>query len=305
MATSRTLLVAAATTRRLPVKPRCVCATIPSIDVLPTNNPAGRARCRLWPVGLGLGLASLLVMPASAWGSSGHNPTPTTARRTSSATTTSTSTATKRTTRPVSGVSGPETVLSPIGLNVRGGPSKSAKVIATAAQGAVFQLLAHTDKEGGWYEVHGPTVTGWISADPVYSAPGRFGYYTSSAFNVLFPAGWTATGTPKTGVVFRPPAPPEKIVITASTSLDELPTVSQGAGVSERSSQQVVACGVTAHLYTYNTSSPDKYYADVALSLGTGHAIGLNATLSSLSQMPTVLDFVNSISFRLPICLGK
>jgi hypothetical protein len=58
-----------------------------------------------------------------------------------------------------------------------------------AAQGTVFQLLGHTNRDGGWDKVRGPTVTGWISADLGYAAPGRFGYYTSSAFNVLFPAG--------------------------------------------------------------------------------------------------------------------
>jgi Bacterial SH3 domain len=290
----------------------------PGIDVLPTKEQAGRTKSRSWPIALGLALAGLLL--ASGCGSSGHDATATTAqtttaratvsrvawaRRRKSVPTTKRSTTTT-TTRPASAVGGPDTVLSPIGLNVRAGPSKSAKVIATAAQGTVFQLLGHTDKDGGWDKVRGSTVTGWISSDLGYAAPGRFGYYSSSAFNVLFPAGWTSAGKPEAGVVFRAPAPSSvEVVVTTSSSVATLPTVSQGAGISENSSEQVVACGVTSHLYSYSTSSPDKYYADALFSLAAGHALGLKATLTSMSQMRTVLDFVNSISFPLPICVGK
>ena len=196
-------------------------------------------------------------------------------------------------------------MLSPIGLNIRAGPSKSAKVIGTAAQGTVLQLLAHTPQAGGWYKIHGATLTGWISANPSFSAAGRFGSYTSSAFNVLFPAGWVAAGTPRSGVTFKPPSTPEKVVVTAAPSVAVLPSVSQGAGVSENNSQQVVACGVTAYLYSFTTSTPGKYLADVKLSLDAHHALGLMATLTSLSQMATVLDFVNSVSFPLPVCVGR
>jgi uncharacterized protein YgiM (DUF1202 family) len=253
-----------------------------------------------------MGLTGVVVLLAGAPGLAGHDARTTRAPRlAASAPKTGTSRATAPTTRPVSHVTGPVTVLSPIGLNVRAGPSRSAKVIGTAAQGVVLQLLAHTNQDGGWYKVRGATVTGWISADPGYSAPGHFGYYASSAFSVLFPAGWTTSGKPKTGVVFRPHAPPEEVVVTTATSVNDLPTVSQGAGLSEHSSQQVDACGVTADLYSYSTSSPDKFYADIALAIGSGHALGLKATLTSLSQMRTVLDFVNSISFPLPICVGK
>jgi hypothetical protein len=204
----------------------------------------------------------------------------------------------------VSHVSGPQTVLSPIGLNVRAGPSKSAKVIGSADQGTVFQLLGHTNRAGGWYKVRGSTLTGWISADTGYSAPGRFGYYSSDAFSVLFPVGWTYAGTPKSGVVFRAPTPSEDVAITAASSVAKLPLVNQGAGISQENSQQVVACGVTSNLDTYSTSSPDKYYAELALPVGAGHALGVKATLRSLSEMRTVRDFVNSISFPEPICVG-
>ena len=245
-----------------------------------------------------------LALAAGGCSLSGKSATPTTVRPTTSAPTTTVPKPTTTTTRPVAAVSGPQTILSPIGLNVRAGPSKSAKVIATAAQGTVFQLLAHTNRSGGWYKVRGSTVTGWMSADTGYSAPGRFGTYSGGAFSVLFPVGWTSSGTPKTGVVFRPPSSPERVVITTAASVAKLPTVSQGAGISESNSRQMVACGVTANLHTYTTSRPDKYYAQLALPLGPGNALGLQATLTSMSQMRTVLDFVNSLSFPLAVCVG-
>jgi hypothetical protein len=165
--------------------------------------------------------------------------------------------------------------------------------------------LGRTNKNGGWYEVSGATVIGWISADPSLSAPGRFGYYSSSAFNVLFPAGWTTSGKPNTGVIFRPRSSIEEVVITASTSVAKLPTVAHTGSISQDGLQQVVACGVSGYLYSYRTGTPHKFYADGAFSLSAGHALGLKATLTSPSQISTVLDFVNSISFPLPICVGK
>jgi Bacterial SH3 domain len=213
--------------------------------------------------------------------------------------------ATTTTTRPASQTRGPQTVLSPIGLNVHSGPSKSDKVIGSAARGVALLRLGRTDKNGGWYEVSGATVIGWISADPSLSAPGRFNYYSSSAFDVLFPAGWTESGKPGTGVVFRSHSSAEQVVVMMSTTAAKLPTIAHTAGISEYGSQQVVACGVTGYLNTYRTGSPHKFYADAAFSIAAGHALGLEATMTSLSQINKVLDFVNSISFPLPICVGK
>ena len=113
----------------------------------------------------------------------------------------------------------PQTVLSPIGLNVRAAPSKTARVIVTAAQGAVLQSLTYTNQGGGWYKVRGATVSGWVSANPAYSAPGRFGYYKSSAFSVLFPAGWSVSGSPHSGVTFQAHSTAEKVVITEASSV--------------------------------------------------------------------------------------
>jgi Bacterial SH3 domain len=257
----------------------------------------------------GLVFASVGLLLASTFASSGSEAmaatTTTTSHPTTSTHPTGTTRATSTTTRASGATRGPQTVLSPIGVNVHSAPSKSDKVIGSAAQGVALLRLGRTAKNGGWYEVSGATVMGWISADPSLSAPGRFNYYSSNAFNVLFPAGWTDSGKPATGVVFRSHSSLEVVVVTTSTTVAKLPTVAHTAGVSEYGSQQVVACGVTGYLYSYRTVNPHKFYADAAFSLAAGHALGLKATLTSLSQINKVLDFVNSISFPLAICVGK
>jgi hypothetical protein len=296
---------------------------VPNIEALTTRTQAGHTQAghtqaghtqagKATPgarKGYGRGLAglALIAMLAAACGSSGHPATTTTsapAAGTTSLSTTSTSRATTTTTVPVRPVQGPQTVLSPIGLNVRAGPSRSAKVVGTAAQGVVLQLLGRTAQRGGWYKVKGATVTGWITANPAYSARGLFGPYTSTAFSVLYPGGWRVSGTPKSGVSFRSPSPPEKVVITTAASLAKLPPVRQGAGASQTSSRLFVACGVSGYFVTYATPSPDRLLAGIALRLDAHHALGLRATYTSASQLRTVLDFLNSVSFPFAVCVG-
>ena len=287
---------------------------VPSIDVLTPKTQAGMpdkvlrhhfaryrsARHRF----ARLAVVGLVGLVAASCGSGGHITTTTSAPAATSRPTTSTSTSTTSTTTPVSQAHGPVTVLSPIGLHVRAGPSRSAKVIGGVAYGTVLQLLAYTSQHGGWYKVLGATLTGWISADPGYSARGQFSSYSSAAFSVLYPPGWTQGGLPRTGVTFRSPSPTEKVVITTAPSLAKLPPAAHGAGVSQSSSRIFVACGVTGYFVTYTTSAPHRYLAAIALLLDAHHALGLRATYTSASQVRTVLDFVNSLSFPFAVCVG-
>ncbi|HYA44231.1 MAG TPA: SH3 domain-containing protein [Acidimicrobiales bacterium] len=197
------------------------------------------------------------------------------------------------------------TVLSPVGLNVRARPSKKAAVIGTASQGAVLQLVAHAAEGGGWYKVRGATALGWMTANPLYSARGRFDLYQSARFNVLFPAGWAPTGSPAAGVHFRAPIAGETVVITSAASVKKLPLVPTGAGAPGASSEQVVACGITTQLRTFTTSSPGHFLVGLRFPIDAHHALGLRATLTSLSQLPAVLDFVNSLTFPFPVCVGR
>ena len=281
-------------------------SSVPSIDALAPNTQAGTVHKVLRRRLARLAAMAVVAVLAASCGSSGHGSTTTTSApaATSRPTTTTTASTTTSTTAAATAAHGPVTVLSPIGLHVRAGPSRSAKVIGSAAQGAVFQLLAYTSSHGGWYKVLGTTLTGWISADPAYSTRGQFSSYSSPAFSVLYPPGWTQAGTPHTGVTFRSPSPTEKVVITTAASLAKLPVAAQGAGVSQSSSRIFVACGVTGYFVTYTTSDPHRDLAGIALLLDAHHALGLRATYTSPSQVRTILDFVNSLSFPFAVCIG-
>jgi hypothetical protein len=201
-------------------------------------------------------------------------------------------------------------VLSPIGLHVRAGPSTSAKILGTAAQGVVLTVLGHTAAAGGWYEVKGESVTGWITANAALSAPGRFSGYTSSVhqFAALYPVAWRVAETPASAV-FRAPTGVVSIVVTTAPAAANL---GRGRpGYSEVRSEPVVACGVTGDLNTYLSASPPAgtpapaYYAQIRLTLDAKHALGIAANLTSLSQLQAVRDFANSVTFPYPQCQGK
>lgn len=150
--------------------------------------------------------------------------------------------------------------------------------------------------------MRGATVTGWVSADRAFSAPGRFGAYKSAAFYVLYPAGWTVTGSPSTGVIFASPGGLEHVVLRTAPKLAGLGLSIGGAVVS--SVRQVVACGYTSYLYSYASSSARHRVVTLALKLAPGHYLGLKATIRSSAQVVTVMEFVNSVSFPYPRCTG-
>jgi hypothetical protein len=223
---------------------------------------------------------------------------------------------TTSTTAPGVQTSGPRTVLSPIGLNVRAEPQKGAKVLGTAAQGVVLTVLGHSDASGGWYQVKGETVTGWISANPRLSAPGEFNPYTSNYFNALYPATWTTGPYPFSIVQFRSGAGPDNIVATASSSAAKLPKGRPGYG--EAGTSVVVVCGVTSALVTYQQAQPPTsttvagsvpaalpYLAEVRLTVDPHHALGFYAGLSDLGpQLDIFRSFLASVTFPSKQCIG-
>ncbi len=207
-------------------------------------------------------------------------------------------------------------MLSPTGLHVRAQPDKSAKVLGTAAQGAQLTVLGHTDAGGGWFQVKGATVTGWISADPSLSAAGQFLEYSSAQFSALYPSGWTSSPSPPANVVFRSGRGPEDIVVVAASNEVKLPKGRDGYGRS--GATQIVVCGVTSELVTYQrsasasstvtgVSSPAslQYLAQVRLTLDANHALGIYGDVADLGpQLQTFRDFVASVTFPFPQCAG-
>jgi uncharacterized protein YgiM (DUF1202 family) len=206
--------------------------------------------------------------------------------------------------------SGPRTVLSPIGLHVRAGPSTAAKILGTAAQGVVLTVLGHTAQAGGWFEVKGETLTGWISGNATLSAPGRFSSFTSSVhqFAALYPVGWRASEGPPYAI-FRAATSIESITVSTAPSVTALGRVAPG--YSQIRSESIVVCGVTGNLVTYINSSPSgpsplpPYYAQIRLMLDAKHALGIGANLPNVSELQTVRNFAYSVTFPYPQCEGK
>jgi len=211
--------------------------------------------------------------------------------------------------------SGVRTVLSPLGLNIRGAPSTSAPVLGTAAQGTVLTVLGHTAQGGGWFSVKGATVTGWVTDSARLTAEGRFKPYTSSQhlFSALYADTWTYTEAAPSSVVFHLPAGADTVVVTTATTADQLG--SGRAGYQRGFAAQVVVCGVTGDLVTYTQPSPrstgapgpagalaERYLAQARLTLDTKHALGIDANLADISGLDAVRDFLNSVSFPFPQC---
>jgi len=131
-------------------------------------------------------------------------------------------------------------------------PEKSAKVLGTAAQGVVLTVLGHTAASGGWFEVKGATVTGWISGAATLSAPGEFRAYSSAGFQRPVPRDLDRGGVSSGGAVFRAPTGPDNIVVTAAAAVAKLPQGRSGYG--QEGSQQIVVCGVTSDLVIYQAA---------------------------------------------------
>jgi hypothetical protein len=199
-------------------------------------------------------------------------------------------------------------------VNVRAQPAKTAAVLATAAQGAVLTVLAHSDQAGGWFQVKGATVTGWITDSPMLSAQGKFTVYSGTGqFGALYPATWSVAATPPATVVFHAATGGETIVVTTAANVGLLGVGRTGYRPSP--SEQVVVCGVTSSLRTYTQTAPttvttaapggaapQQYLAQVRLTLDAQHALGIDANLTDLSQLQTVRDFANSVTFPFPQC---
>ena len=250
----------------------------------------------------GLRVITLALVLAACTSPNPHHPTG------HATTTTTTSAASTSTTVPTSGV---RTVLSPVGLNIRSARSTTSTVLVTAAQGAVLTVVAQSS---GWLEVKGPTVTGWISADPTLSAPGTFLAYNSTQHRVslLYPQGWTATESPPASVVFHPSSGRDTVVVTTAATVAQL---GRGLpGYHQTNDEQVVVCGVTANLVTFvqmgaptTSTQPagvvaEHYLAQVHLTLDAQHALGIDANVADVSQLQIYRDFVNSVTFPFPQC---
>ena len=223
------------------------------------------------------------------------------------------------TTLPGIQTSGPRTVLSPIGVNVRATASRSSKVLGTADWGTVLTVLGHNTTDGLWFEVRGAAHTGWIEGSPVLSAPGEFATYSSSVhlFSALYPPTWTDKESPPSSVIFSAPAGADTIVATTAATASRLPV--GRAGYGEISSRTALVCGVTGDLVTYSrvaapspapagsahSTTADPYLLQIRLTLDPHHALGFDGNLSDLgAPLQAFNNFLDSVSFPTPQCIG-
>jgi hypothetical protein len=200
--------------------------------------------------------------------------------------------------------------------------------LGSAVQGATLTVLSHTGQPpAGWYNVQGATVVGYISDDPSLSASGKFRAFNSTQdnFSALYPDTWTAAEVPSVTVVFKAPSGGDSIVMTTAATVSQLPVA--GAGYQQvGSAATVVVCGVTGNLVTLaqtsgsapTTKAPttnplattpggataQRYLIQLNLTLDGQHALGMDAAVADLEQLPTVMDVMYSLSFPSPLCEG-
>lgn len=210
--------------------------------------------------------------------------------------------------------SGTRTVLSPLGLNLRSGPSASASRLIAAARGAELTVIGYSADSGGWYHVQGATTTGWISADPSLSATGTFLEYASTAhsFSVLYPTVWTFAEEPS-DVVFRPQSGPDSVVMRTAANIAALGNAG-APGYGATKDTEVVVCGVTSDLITYDrgsgaSASPSgpgsaglAHLAQIRLKLDEAHALGMDFNYADVHGLDTFANFYNSTTFPFPQC---
>ena len=212
------------------------------------------------------------------------------------------------------GASGVRTVLSPLGLNIRQSASVSSLRLGTAAQGAVLQVVGHTDQNGGWYQVQGQTVSGWITADPSLTAPGQFTQYQSQdrQFSALYPQNWTFAES-TANVLFHPTDGDQTIVARNGAHVADFGPPG-AAGFNATGQETVIVCGVTADLNEYThvgapppspapgTAGPLALLAQIRMRLDASHALALDFNYKAASDLDVFRAFYNSMTFPFPQC---
>jgi uncharacterized protein YgiM (DUF1202 family) len=213
-----------------------------------------------------------------------------------------------------SAASGVRTVLSPLGLNIRQAATVSSARLGTAAQGAVLQVVGHTDQNGGWYQVQGQTVSGWITADPTLTAAGQFTQYQSQdrQFSALYPQTWTFAES-TANVLFHPANGDQTIVARNGAQVADF-GAGGAAGYNATGQETVVVCGVTADLNEYTragappatpapgVAGPLALLAQIRLRLDATHALALDFNYNSAADLGVFSAFYNSLTFPFPQC---
>jgi len=239
----------------------------------------GRGRASLFLVGLAVGLSVL------AGCSSTPHPTP------------SASQASPRPSPSATPAPTTITVLAPLGVNFRTGPSTTAPAVGALAQGVALPYLGHTAADGGWWEVQGSSQKGWITADPQYTSTSTFQTFSSAsaagaAWTVMYPEGWTFAQTSSTLVKFTDTAGSTIAFTTANTTAQLPPAASAGQAQSGVATVEVY--GITAPLVSYQSTT--NYQASVECQLAPSVALLVQAQLPIRGGAATLRLFLETVN---------
>ena len=211
--------------------------------------------------------------------------------------------------------SGVRTILATLGLNLRSAPSKDAQVIGSLAQGTVVTVLAHTDQNGGWFQVKGESLTGWMTDSSSLSSAHRFNLYQSDVrgFSALYYDNWTF-GEEAGDVVFRQQSGPETITTAIGASLDAFGPPGK-PGYSVVSANSIEVYGVTGLLRLYDrtgtvapaspgAATPLDHLAEYRATIDAKRAIRIDFYYQDQADLPVLRDFYNSVIFPPPATSG-
>ncbi|MGI8846646.1 MAG: SH3 domain-containing protein [Candidatus Dormibacteria bacterium] len=221
---------------------------------------------------------------------------------------------------PTPQTSGTRTVLAALGLNIRDAPARTANIIGNGARGTELTVLAYKADNGGWYQVKGQTLTGWITSDPIYTANGRFTEFPTGdkKFSALYPADWTFADSP-TETTFRPQSGSASIAVRPAPTRAALGTPGLPNYTREKS-DTVQACGYTGDLITYkgDQSAPQPTtdagggkvnrlprFAQLWLIFDPSHALDIEANFATAAELQTFRDFVSGITYPYQLCQAQ
>jgi hypothetical protein len=246
------------------------------------------------------------------------------------------STGTVTATPGASGSAGPQTtgertVLVQEGLRIHSSASLSAAVEGTAAWGVTVTVLGYnasggpwpdSSAPGAWYQVEGSTVTGWVIADPTYTAPGvlnSIGFQDKQIDGALYPTDWTYSDS-SGEVVFEPQTGTDlpTLVIREATTLSALGPAGLTGYPSVSSDSEVVACGYTGTLVKYAAgtgASPQPTtdpgggsvtrladFVQFRATLSPSYAIDIEMNYSTADDYTVFENLLDSILYPFPDC---
>ncbi len=226
---------------------------------------------------------------------------------------------------------GSRTVLATLGLRMHASPAVSAKTVGTLEWGDTVTVIAYTASggawpgstvPGAWYQVQAATITGWIVADPAYSAAGSLssgGFSDKDIDGVLYPSNWTYADDPGE-IVFQPQTGSDRptLVIRVAAKLAALGSAGVSGYTSVSSNGFAVVCGYTGTEVQFEAPSgatPEAAtdagggkvtrladFVQFRATLSSNVAIDIEMNYSTAAEYSVFQNVLTSIRYPFPLC---